>query len=134
MKIHLIGLGKMGSNLARNLHSHKHDVRGFDLDEKQRLSLEKDGIQTYDNLKDLLTRTDNERLVVWLMVPNHIVDNVIADISPYLREKDIIIDGGNSNFNKSLERYHRLNQLEIEFVDVGTSGGTYGAKFRTYLI
>lgn len=128
MKIHLIGLGKMGANLALNLKDHGHEVLGFDLDPKAREVLSKEGIQTFDDLGNLLKRNSNEKLVVWLLVPNQIVDLVIDQVLPHLQANDIIVDGGNSNYKKSLARYEKLNKLQIEFVDVGTSGGTYGAR------
>ncbi|WP_162163959.1 phosphogluconate dehydrogenase (NAD(+)-dependent, decarboxylating) [Acholeplasma hippikon] len=128
MKIHLIGLGKMGANLALNMKDHGHEVLGFDLDPKAREVLTKEGIETFDDLKKLLTRKNNERLVVWLLVPNQIVDTVIEQVLPFLAPKDIVIDGGNSNYKKSLLRYEKLKEKEIEFVDLGTSGGTYGAR------
>ncbi len=128
MKIHLVGLGKMGSNLAKNLKDHKHEVLGFDLNDSARDALGKEGIKTYEELNLFLERKKGERIIVWLLVPNGIVDNVINQIIPYLHEKDIIIDGGNSNYKKSLERFERLKELDIDFVDVGTSGGTYGAR------
>ncbi|HLS99996.1 MAG TPA: decarboxylating 6-phosphogluconate dehydrogenase [Acholeplasma sp.] len=128
MKIHLIGLGKMGANLALNLKDHGHEVIGFDLNDSARAQLAKEGIQTHDDLTTFLKRKNNERLVVWLLVPDSIVDNVIDQVTPHLKEKDIIVDGGNSNYKKSLVRYEKLKELDIEFVDVGTSGGTYGAR------
>src|SRR5690606_39290864 len=127
MRIHLIGLGKMGANLALNLKDKKHEVIGFDLNDQARAQLNKAGIETHDELSSFLVRKDHARFVVWLMIPNGLVDQVIEQVIPYLNEKDIIIDGGNSNFNKSIERYNRLKELDIDFVYVVTSGGYEGA-------
>jgi len=134
MRIHLIGLGKMGANLALNLKDKKHEVIGFDLNDQARAQLNKAGIETHDELSSFLVRKDHARLIVWLMIPNGLVDQVIEQVIPYLNEKDIIIDGGNSNFNKSIERYKRLKELDIDFVDVGTSGGTEGARHGACLM
>src|SRR5690554_5061909 len=134
MKIHLIGLGKMGSNLALNLKEHGHEVIGFDLNDSARASLEKEGIKTFDELNDFLVRKKDERFVVWLLVPDHTVGNVIEQVIPHLREKDIVIDGGNSNYHASIERFQRLKELDIEFVDIGTSGGTHGARYGACLM
>lgn len=134
MRIHLVGLGKMGANLALNLKDHKHEVIGFDLNDQAREVLNKAGIETHDELSKFLVRKNNERLVVWLLIPNNLVDQVIDQITPYLNERDIIVDGGNSNFNKSIERYNKLKSLDIEFVDVGTSGGTEGARHGACLM
>ena len=128
MKIRLMGLGKMGSNLALNLHDHHHEVIGYDLSEAARKSLAQSGIKTTDKLDVLLKREASEKLIVWLLVPNQIVDTVLLDIKPFLQPGDIIIDGGNSNFNISLKRYETLKESKLNFVDVGTSGGTSGAR------
>lgn len=134
MRIHLVGLGKMGANLAMNLKDNKHEVIGFDLNDQARSVLNKVGIETHDELSDFLVRKDDAKLVVWLMIPNGLVDQVIDQITPYLNERDIIIDGGNSNYKKSIERYHRLKELDIDFVDIGTSGGTEGARHGACLM
>jgi 6-phosphogluconate dehydrogenase len=134
MKIHLIGLGKMGHNLALNLRDHKHEVLGFDLNDTARLALSKEGIQTFDDLETFFRRKEKERIVVWLLVPNQIVDTVINQVTPHLKEKDILIDAGNSNYKESLRRYHQLKEIDIHFVDVGTSGGTHGARYGASLM
>lgn len=128
MKIRLMGLGKMGANLALNLKDHKHEVIGYDLAEEARKHIEDSGIKTTGALSQLLKRDKDERLVVWLLIPNQIVDRVIEDIKPFLIEGDMIVDGGNSNFNMSIKRYETLQSIGIDFIDVGTSGGTYGAR------
>ena len=128
MKIHLIGLGKMGANIALNLKDHNHEVIGFDPNETIRESLKDQGVTVVDSIDRLLKDKTNERLICWLLVPNQFVDSVISEIKPYLKPNDIIIDAGNSNFNLSLERYKKLKEEQIDFVDCGTSGGTNGAR------
>lgn len=128
MKIRLIGLGKMGENIALNLIDNKHEVYGYDNSEAVRNNLRASKIQIKDNFKDLLERKDNEQLIVWLLVPNQFVDAVIDEIKPQLQANDIIIDAGNSNFNLSVARYHKLQSENIHFIDMGTSGGTDGAR------
>ena len=127
MKIRLIGLGKMGENIAYNLIDNNHLVYGFDNSLETRERLSKTQIKIKDNYEKLLVR-ENEKLVVWLLVPNQFVDSVIEEVKPYLRKNDILIDAGNSNFNLSIKRYHELLELGINFIDVGTSGGTEGAR------
>ncbi len=126
MKIKLLGLGKMGSNLALNLKDHGYDVFGYDANEKVREQL-KDEITVAKSIEDLL-KSENKRRVIWLLLPSQIIDKVIEDMLPFLNENDIIIDGGNSNFNISIRRYHYLKSKRIDFVDLGTSGGTQGAR------
>ncbi len=126
MKIKLIGLGKMGSNLALNLKENGYEVIGYDSNDKVR-ELLKDDITIAHSIKDLL-KSENKRRVIWLLIPSQIVDKVLEEMLPYLNENDIIIDGGNSNFNISIRRYHYLKTRHIDFVDLGTSGGTDGAR------
>lgn len=134
MRIHLIGLGKMGANLALNLRDKKHEVLGFDLNDTAREVLKKEGIETFDELEKFLVRKNNDRLILWLLIPNNLVDQVIDQVIPHLKERDIIVDAGNSNYKKSLERYEKLKEIDIDFVDVGTSGGTEGARYGACLM
>lgn len=134
MKIRLIGLGKMGENIAYNLIDNNYEVYGYDNSKEVRDLLRESSISVKDNYKELLKRKDNERLIVWLLVPNQFVDDVIADIKPYLNKEDIIIDAGNSNFNLSVKRYNKLKEDNINFIDMGTSGGTEGARHGACLM
>lgn len=133
MKIRLIGLGKMGANIALNLKDHGHEVYGFDLSSDVRDKLTKEGIKTFSTLTDCLI-DDGNRKVIWMLVPNQFVDQVISDMIPSLKKGDIIIDAGNSNFNKSMKRYETLKAQGIDFIDLGTSGGTYGARHGACLM
>lgn len=128
MKIRLIGLGKMGENIAYNLIDNKHEVYGFDNSSEVRDLLRSSKIKIKDNYKELLKRDEGEQLIVWILVPNQFVDEVIDDLKPYLMDNDIIIDAGNSNFNLSVERHAKLKEENLNFIDMGTSGGTEGAR------
>lgn len=127
MKIRLIGLGKMGLNIALNLKDHKHEVIGYARSEQTRKQANDEGIKTADSIPMLFEKRE-DKIVVWLLVPNQVVDSVISQVLPYLKNGDIIVDGGNSNFNLSIERYKKLKKQGISFVDLGTSGGTNGAR------
>lgn len=127
MKIRLIGLGKMGFNIALNMRDHGHEVIGFARSEESRRNIEKEGIKTVDEVTKLFKNRE-EKIVVWLLVPNETVDGVISQILPYLKAGDILVDGGNSNFNISMQRYNMLKEKGISFADLGTSGGTSGAR------
>jgi 6-phosphogluconate dehydrogenase len=134
MRINLIGLGKMGYNLALNLKSHGHEVIGYDVNLQAREKLAQEHVKVVDSLKELFLRKNDEVLVAWLLVPNQFVDDTIKSMLPLLQQGDIIIDGGNSNFNLSVKRFHELKAQGIHFVDVGTSGGTEGARFGASLM
>ncbi|WP_027365492.1 phosphogluconate dehydrogenase (NAD(+)-dependent, decarboxylating) [Desulfotruncus alcoholivorax] len=128
MHIGMIGLGKMGLNLALNLKDHGHSVIGYS---RTRQTVEKainHGIEGTDSLEQLAGKL-GPRKMLWLMVPaGKPVDEMIEKLVPLLKERDIIIDGGNSNYKDSIKRYHQLKQKNIDFVDVGTSGGMDGAR------
>ena len=128
MQIGLIGLGKMGYNIALNLKNHGHDVVAYDVSAALTASIGTvEGISTGDTL-DSLCRQLTGRRVIWLMVPaGPIVDDVINSLVPHLTPGDILIDGGNSNFKDSVRRYTALKGKDIDFIDCGTSGGTSGA-------
>lgn len=126
LKIKLVGLGKMGSNLALNLKDHGYEVIGYDANQNVR-ELLKDDITVADSMKDLL-KSDRKRRIIWVLVPSQIVDKVIEEMVPFLNEHDIIIDGGNTNYNQSIKRFHYLKSNHIDFIDLGTSGGTEGAR------
>lgn len=133
MKIRLIGLGKMGYNIALNMQEHKHEVLGYDVSEEIRKQIEKEGVKTANNLS-LLFSNREEKIVVWLLIPNQIVDKVLQQIMPYLKQGDIVVDGGNSNYYISIKRYENLKEKGISFVDLGTSGGINGARHGACLM
>ena len=128
MKIRLIGLGKMGMNIALNLLDHGHEVIAYAPSEKTRISAREEGISVVEDMPTLMNKEKGERVIVWLLVPNSVVDSVIDQVLPFLAAHDIVIDAGNSNFKISVARYNRLKALEIDFIDLGTSGGMSGAR------
>ena len=128
MKIRLIGLGKMGMNIALNLLDHGHEVIAYAPSEKTRISAREEGISVVEDIPTLMNKEKGERVIVWLLVPNSVVDSVIDQVLPFLTAHDIVIDAGNSNFKISVARYNRLKSLEIDFIDLGTSGGMSGAR------
>ncbi|PKK92792.1 MAG: 6-phosphogluconate dehydrogenase (decarboxylating), partial [Tenericutes bacterium HGW-Tenericutes-6] len=128
MNVKLIGLGKMGYNIALNLKDHHYDITGYDLNESARQALASQGVPTVDSLAQLLKRNGKQTFVIVLFIPNQFVDMTLDQMQPYLTQGDVIIDGGNSNFNVSIKRYQNLKSKNIDFIDMGTSGGIYGAR------
>jgi 6-phosphogluconate dehydrogenase len=127
MQVGIIGLGKMGFNLALNLKRNNYQVVAQDVNTNFVSQIGDQGIETAYTVEELCQKLTN-RKVIWLMVPaGEIVDAVIVSLLPYLSKNDIIIDGGNSNYNDSKRRYAQLKEMEIDFLDCGTSGGTSGA-------
>lgn len=127
MKIGLIGLGKMGLNIGRNLIDSGHQISVYDLNREAVKEIVEDGAEGYHHLKDLVQSLEKPR-VLWLMVPHTVVDTVIYELASLLDSNDIVIDAGNSHYKESIARYYRLKEMGIRFMDVGTSGGMEGAR------
>lgn len=127
MKVGIIGLGKMGYNLALNLMKNNHAVAAYDINNEFVRNISNQGAIGSYSIEEL-TQNLSERKVVWLMIPaGNIIDDVLAELIKYLKKDDIIIDGGNSNYKDSVRRYKMLKEHNIGFLDCGTSGGTEGA-------
>ncbi len=128
MTIGLIGLGKMGANLALNMTGKGNRVIGFDIDGGKIREAEESGIETASSQEELMGKLGSER-IVWLMVPaGQAVDAALENLSPLLRKGDIVIDGGNSFYGDSIRRYRKMKEAGIGYLDAGISGGTEGAR------
>lgn len=128
MKIGIIGLGRMGFNLALNAKDHGYEVVVYNRTLDKVDEAVKDGLTGAYSIEELIEKLD-DRKVIWLMVPaGEIVDAMIEKLIPLLKQKDIIIDGGNSYYKDTQKRYEKLKELGIDFADVGTSGGISGAR------
>lgn len=129
MKIGLIGLGKMGYNLALNLRDRGHEVIAYNRStDKIKKIEEEEGIKGAFSL-ETLTGSLEGRKILWMMIPaGPMIDILIESLIPLLKQGDILIDGGNSNYLDTLRRAERLKMEGIEYVDVGTSGGVEGAR------
>jgi 6-phosphogluconate dehydrogenase len=127
MDIGLVGLGKMGYNLALNIKSKGHRVVAFDINTAALESISAHGVETATSLKELAESIPSKR-VIWLMIPaGELIDVTLDTLRPFLSVGDIVIDGGNSNYKDSVRRAQELEALQINFLDCGTSGGTEGA-------
>jgi 6-phosphogluconate dehydrogenase len=127
MQIGIVGLGKMGYNLALNMHRNGHEVVAFDVLASNVSNIVVEGVSGANSLADLCQQLAARR-VVWLMVPaGQPVDDCIEALLPQLSPSDILIDGGNSNFKDSVRRHNYLKTKGIDYLDCGTSGGTDGA-------
>ncbi|MDP4097396.1 decarboxylating 6-phosphogluconate dehydrogenase [Paenibacillus sp. P96] len=127
MQVGLIGLGKMGLNLGKNLLDHKHELVAFDVNPVAVTEMKEYGAVGVSSIEDLVQSTTSPR-VIWVMVPHTIVDAVLDQLQPLLSEGDIVIEGGNSHYKESIARYERLKESGIRFMDAGTSGGMEGAR------
>lgn len=130
-KIGVIGLGKMGYNIAYRLHSREWQVVGYDPDPPEQAPF-----QAVADLDDVAQRLSHPR-TIWLMVPHDSVDDVLfgsKGLSTILEEGDTVIDGGNSFYKDSAERAGTLSQYGIHYVDAGVSGGPGGARHGSSLM
>jgi 6-phosphogluconate dehydrogenase len=127
MKVGLIGLGKMGLNLGRNLIEQNHEVVAFDVNPNSVEKMITYGATGTSSLKELVKKMDAPR-ILWIMVPHGVVDTVISEIIPFLNKGDIVIEAGNSHYKESIRRYSQLKEIGVRFMDAGTSGGMEGAR------
>jgi 6-phosphogluconate dehydrogenase len=128
LKIGFIGLGRMGSNMVFNLLDHKYEVVVFNRTAEKMAEPVKAGAIPSSSISELVKLLP-EKKVIWLMVnAGEALDQVISELTPLLKEGDIVIDGGNSYYKDSQERYKNLKKLGISFMDCGTSGGMGGAR------
>jgi 6-phosphogluconate dehydrogenase len=126
MEIAMIGLGRMGANMAQRLMRGGHKVVGYDPAEAARALLEKNGAVTAASLEQMVAKLQTPR-AIWLMVPaGEITDSTINTLLPLLAAGDTIIDGGNSNYRDTQRRAAAAAQRKIQYVDSGTSGGIWG--------
>jgi 6-phosphogluconate dehydrogenase len=125
MKIGMIGLGRMGSNMVKRLMGQGHECVVFDLSQQAVSDLEKEGAVGASSLSDFVSKLEKPRSV-WLMVPAAVVDGTIAGLLKVLEKEDIVIDGGNSYYVDDIRRTKELQQSGIHYVDVGVSGGVWG--------
>ncbi|PEI75313.1 6-phosphogluconate dehydrogenase (decarboxylating) [Bacillus wiedmannii] len=127
MRVGLIGLGKMGLNLGKNLMDHKHEVAAFDLNTSAVEEMKEYGATGVSSLRELVQSLESPR-ILWVMVPHAVVDSVINEVTPLLSKGDILIEAGNSQYKESIRRYEQLKKDGIHFMDAGTSGGMEGAR------
>lgn len=131
MEVHLIGLGKMGLNIAANLLENQHSVKAFDKNESLAVELKEKGGIFFPSVEALLARTEqnNEPKIVWLMLPaGEVTKTVMSACLALLNPGDILIDGGNSKYTESKKNNEAFAAKGITFFDVGTSGGVSGAR------
>lgn len=128
MKLGIIGLGKMGLNLALNLSDHSIHVEGYDPYIKEGLLENHELIHLHQSIAEMVDALETPKMV-WVMVPaGEPTNQVIEQLETLLSPGDIIIDGGNSRYTESIKRANRLALKQIDFLDVGTSGGQRGAR------
>ncbi|WP_158772626.1 phosphogluconate dehydrogenase (NAD(+)-dependent, decarboxylating) [Cobetia sp. L2A1] len=128
MQLGIIGLGRMGGNIARRLMRNGHDVVAHDRDVTIAQSLVADGATHVESLAQLVEQLDAPR-AVWVMLPSgEITEQTIAALADIMEAGDTIIDGGNTFYKDDLRRAATLKEKGLHYVDVGTSGGVWGLE------
>lgn len=127
IEVGIVGLGKMGGNMARRWLRNGHPVVGYNrTPEVTEQLVTEDGLSAAFDLSGLVAQLSPPR-VVWLMVPaGEPTESNVTELITLLDEGDIIVDGGNSNYKETMRRAATAGEQGIHFVDVGTSGGIWG--------
>ena len=127
MQLGMVGLGRMGANMVRRLIKQGHECVVFDMSPKTVQELVGEKAVGSASLADLVKKLKKPR-AVWLMVPAAVVDSTIADLAPALEAGDVLIDGGNSYYVDDLRRSKDMAKKDVDYIDVGTSGGVWGLE------
>ncbi len=126
MELAIIGLGKMGLNMATRLVRGGHRVVGFARSQETIQEAIKLGAEGASSLENAVSKLNAPR-IVWVMVPSGLTtDDTINKLEGLLQKGDTVIDGGNSNYKDSVRHAAQLEAKGIDFVDCGTSGGIWG--------
>jgi 6-phosphogluconate dehydrogenase len=126
MQLGLIGLGRMGGNIARRLMRDGHTTAVYDVSAKARETLAGDGAQAFESVAALVAAMPAPR-AIWVMLPaGEITEQTIDELGGLLQAGDTIIDGGNTFYKDDVRRAAALKPKGIHYIDVGTSGGVWG--------
>jgi 6-phosphogluconate dehydrogenase len=125
VKIGMVGLGRMGSNMVRRLLKKGHECVAFDVHEETVRALANEGAAGVHTLAELCAQLPRPR-AIWLMVPAAAVDHVVESLVPLIARDDVLIDGGNSFYPDDMRRAQALGSKGVHYLDVGTSGGVWG--------
>jgi 6-phosphogluconate dehydrogenase len=127
MQIGMLGLGRMGAGMVRRLLRDGHQCIVYDVSPQAVDALVKEGAIGATSTKDFISKLSKPR-AAWMMVPVALVDRIITDLAQYMEPGDTLIDGGNSYYKDDLRRAKELATKGLQYVDVGVSGGVWGAE------
>ncbi len=128
MKLGMIGLGRMGGNMARRLIRGGHEVVAYDRDAAAVADVAKDGAEGAASLEELAAKLASPA-IFWVMLPaGEITEGVVSQIAALAKPGDIVIDGGNSFWKDDVRRAKALAEQQLHYVDVGVSGGVWGLE------
>jgi 6-phosphogluconate dehydrogenase len=129
MQIGIVGLGRMGGNIARRLMEAGHQCVVFDANVKPREALAQEGARAAETLEGMVKVLGEKPRAVWVMLPaGQITEQTVERLGSLLEPDDIVIDGGNSYYKDDIRRAKKLSEKRIRYVDCGTSGGVWGLQ------
>src|SRR3954447_13041717 len=128
MQLGIVGLGRMGANMARRLMRDGHEIVAYDVNPDAVSELAGEGATSASSLEDLASKLTTPRSV-WIMVPaGEITEQTVDAVAAVLESGDAIIDGGNSYYRDDIRRAAKVGEQGIDYVDCGTSGGVFGLE------
>src|SRR5687768_250132 len=116
MQLGMIGLGRMGANMARRLMQHGHGCVVYDAVPAAIAALAAEGATPAASLEEFVAKLTPPR-AIWLMIPAALVEQLLQKLAPLLTSNDIVIDGGNSDYRDAIRRHHELHERELHFID-----------------
>ena len=129
MQLGIVGLGRMGGNIARRLMRAGHQTSVYDIDANARAALAADGSTPAETLEALVESLTESPRAIWVMLPaGKITEGTLQHLGSILKPGDILIDGGNSYYKDDVRRAQEFARSGIQYVDVGTSGGVWGLE------
>jgi 6-phosphogluconate dehydrogenase len=128
MRLGIVGLGRMGANLARAALGHGHEVVGYDPAAKAARELANEGLEPAASLPDLIDKLLSPRVVLIYVPHGDPTEHVCEQLRGLASAGDVVVDGGNSHWEDSRRRHGEFTKVGIRFVDLGTSGGLWGAR------
>jgi 6-phosphogluconate dehydrogenase len=128
MELGIVGLGRMGANMARRLMRDGHKIVAYDVNPEAVATLAGEGAEGAASLQDMAAKLSAPRSV-WIMVPaGEITEKTVEGVAAVLESGDAIIDGGNSYYRDDIRRAEKVGTQGIDYVDCGTSGGVFGLE------
>lgn len=128
MRFGIVGLGRMGANLARHAMEKGHEVVAFDAAEATRAELAREGVDAAGALEELAKKLDHPRVILLYVPHGEVTEQVCGQLLNLAAPGDIVVDGGNSHWLDSKRRAGAFAERRVHFVDMGTSGGVGGAR------
>ena len=124
----MIGLGRIGGNLSLHAMKKGHQVVGYSKSDEELSALAKEGLDPAKSIQSLVEKLKSPRIVFLYVPSGDPTDEVCRELKQYLESGDIVVDGGNSHWKKSVSRYEEFKGQGVHFLDCGTSGGVEGAR------